>query len=52
MQSCNDQMLPKPASAAATISAHVYLNYAEAEVEKHANFISNFDKEDLAFYKK
>ena len=33
-------------------SAHVYLNYAEAEVEKHANFISNFDKEDLAFYKK
>ena len=33
-------------------SAHVYLNYAEAEVEKHANFIENFDKEDLAFYKK
>ena len=23
MQSCNDQMLPKPASAAATISAHM-----------------------------
>ena len=33
-------------------SAHVYLNYAEAEVEKHSNFIKNFDKEDLAFYKK
>ena len=33
-------------------SAHVYLNYAEAEVEKHTNFIENFDKEDLAFYKK
>ena len=33
-------------------SAHVYLNYAEAEVEKHAGFIENFDKEDLAFYKK
>ena len=33
-------------------SAHVYLNYAEAEVEKHSNFIENFDKEDLAFYKK
>ena len=32
-------------------SAHVYLNYAEAEVEKHSNFIENFDKEDLAFYK-
>ncbi len=33
-------------------SAHVYLNFAEAEVEKHTNFIENFDKEDLAFYKK
>ena len=32
--------------------SEIYLNYAEAEVEKHANFISNFDKEDLAFYKK
>ena len=33
-------------------STHVYLNYAEAEVEKHTNFIENLDKEDLAFYKK
>ena len=33
-------------------SAHVYLNYAEAEIEKHANFIKKLDKEDLAFYKK
>ena len=33
-------------------SAHVYLNYAEAEIEKHANFIKNFDQEELAFYKK
>lgn len=33
-------------------SAHVYLCYAEAEVEKHANFIKKMDKEDLAFYKK
>ena len=33
-------------------SAHVYLNFAEAEVTKHTNFIKNMDKEDLAFYKK
>lgn len=33
-------------------SAHVYLCYAEAEVEKHTNFIKKMDKEDLAFYKK
>ena len=33
-------------------SAHVYLNYAEAEVKKHASFILNFDKEQLAFYRK
>ncbi|MCF2708053.1 acyl-CoA dehydrogenase family protein [Bacteroides pyogenes] len=33
-------------------SAHVYLNYAEAEVEKHAGFIKGLDKEDLAFYKR
>ncbi|MDR0938996.1 MAG: acyl-CoA dehydrogenase family protein [Mediterranea sp.] len=32
-------------------SAHVYLNYAEAEVEKHSAFIHNLDKEELAYYK-
>ena len=33
-------------------SAHTYLNYAEAEVEKHASYIKNFNKEELALYKK
>ena len=32
--------------------AELYLNFAEAEVTKHTNFIKNMDKEDLAFYKK
>ena len=35
-----------------TQSAKVYVNYAEAEVEKHNAFISNFNKEDLACYRK
>ena len=35
-----------------TESAHVYVRYAEAEVEKHFNFIRKFDKDDLAYYRK
>jgi hypothetical protein len=48
-------LLIQDASKAADLfskSAHVYLNFAEAEVTKHTNFIKNMDKEDLAFYKK
>ncbi len=33
-------------------SAVVYLNYAEAEVEKHSSFIERFDAEELANYRK
>lgn len=33
-------------------SAHVYINYAKAEVAKHAAFIENFNKEDLKNYRK
>ena len=33
-------------------SAKVYVNYAEAEVEKHNRFIQGFPKEDLACYRK
>ncbi len=33
-------------------SAVVYLNYAEAEVEKHFNFIRKFKKEELDNYRK
>ncbi|MCE2617029.1 MAG: acyl-CoA dehydrogenase family protein [Phocaeicola sp.] len=33
-------------------SAHVYVNYAEAEVAKHAAFIENFHKESLEYYRK
>ena len=32
-------------------SAQVYVRYAEAEVEKHFNFIRKFDNEDLAYYR-
>lgn len=32
-------------------SAHVYVNYAEAEVEKHFNFIRKFKADDLADYR-
>ena len=33
-------------------SAQVYVNYAEAEVEKHFNFIRKMDAEQLANYRK
>ena len=33
-------------------SAQVFVKYAEAEIEKHINFIRKFDKEDLAYYRK
>ena len=33
-------------------SAVVYLNYAEAEVEKHFNFIRKFKAEELVSYRK
>ena len=33
-------------------SAKVYVNYACAEVEKHNAFITGFDKEDVACYRK
>lgn len=33
-------------------SAQVYVRFAEAEVEKHINFIRKFDKDDLAYYRK
>ncbi len=33
-------------------SAKVYVNYAEAEIEKHNTFIRNFRKEDQACYRK
>ena len=32
-------------------SAHVYVNYAEAEIEKHFNFIRKFKADDLADYR-
>ena len=32
-------------------SANVYINYAEAEVEKHAKFINSFVAESLEMYK-
>jgi hypothetical protein len=34
-----------------SLSAQVYVRYAEAEVEKHTAFICQFDKDDLAYYK-
>ena len=33
-------------------SLDVYVNYAEAEVEKHYSFIQNFDAENLENYRK
>jgi alkylation response protein AidB-like acyl-CoA dehydrogenase len=33
-------------------SAQVYVRYAEAEVEKHINFIRKFDKDALAYYRR
>ena len=35
-----------------TESAHVYVRYAEGEIEKHFNFIRKFDNDDLAYYRK
>ena len=32
-------------------SLKIYLNYGEAEVNKHASFIHDFDKEDIGLYK-
>lgn len=32
-------------------SARIYVNYAEAEVAKHATFIQNYNKEELASYR-
>jgi alkylation response protein AidB-like acyl-CoA dehydrogenase len=32
-------------------SAQIYVRYAEAEVEKHAAFISRINKDDLAYYR-
>ena len=32
-------------------SAHVYVNYAEAEIEKHFNFIRKIKADDLADYR-
>ena len=33
-------------------SAKVYVNYAEAEVDKHNSFITDFRKEDISCYRK
>ncbi len=33
-------------------SANVYVRFAEAEVEKHINFIRKFEKDSLAYYRK
>ena len=32
-------------------SAHIYVNYAEAEIEKHFNFIRKIKADDLADYR-
>lgn len=32
-------------------SAEVYINYGEAEINKNFHFISNFNQEDLSYYK-
>lgn len=33
-------------------SAHVFVHFAETEVDKHALFVERLDKDDLAFYRK
>jgi alkylation response protein AidB-like acyl-CoA dehydrogenase len=33
-------------------SAHVYIQFGQAEVEKHAKYIAEFDKDNLAFFRK
>ena len=35
-----------------TQSAKVYVNYAEAEIEKHNTFIRDFNREDISCYRK
>jgi hypothetical protein len=35
-----------------SLSAQIYIRYAEAEVEKHTTFIRKFDKDDLVHYRK
>ena len=35
-----------------TESAHVFVRYAEGEIDKHALFIQKFDNEELAYYRK
>ncbi len=35
-----------------TESAHVFVRYAEGEIDKHAQFINKFDVEELAYYRK
>ena len=35
-----------------TESAHVYVRCAESEIDKHVTFLSKFDKDDLAYYRK
>ena len=35
-----------------TESAHVYVRFAESEIDKHVTFLSKFDKDDLAYYRK
>ena len=33
-------------------SANVFTRWAEAEVEKHSNFIGSFSSDEIAFYRK
>lgn len=35
-----------------TESAHVFVRFAEGEIDKHAQFINKFDAEELAYYRK
>ena len=35
-----------------TESAHVYVRFAESEIDKHVTFLCKFDKDDLAYYRK
>ena len=39
------------ASESMTKSAKVYVNFVQAEVEKHASFIASFNPADVALYK-
>ena len=33
-------------------SAHVFVRFADSEVQKHAQFIDGFCEDDLAYYRK